>query len=68
MLLPGYLVNILDMYMSETECTFVSSLVLKHSRPGYQQQTLILIISCKPSLVQVYEIIWILFITKPVSP
>ena len=30
------------MYISETECTFVFSSVVKHSRPGYHQQPLIL--------------------------
>ena len=48
MLLSGHRVNTLEnlkisnMYILETECTFVFSSVLKHSRPGYHQQPLIL--------------------------
>ena len=48
MLLSGHRVNTLEnlkitnMYISETECTFVFSSVLKHSRPCYHQQPLIL--------------------------
>ena len=46
-LLSGHRVNTLenikitDMYISKTECTFVFSSVLKHSRPGCHQQPLI---------------------------
>ena len=47
MLLSGHRVNTLlnlkitNMYISETECTFVFSSVLKHSRLCYHQQPLI---------------------------
>ena len=47
MLLSGHRVNtenlkITNIYTSETECTFVFRSVLKHSRPSYHQQPLIL--------------------------
>ena len=48
MVLSGHRVNTLEylkitnMYISETECTFVFSSVVKHSWPGYHQQPLIL--------------------------
>lgn len=47
-LLSGHQVNTIDnlkvrsMYISDTECTFAFSSVLKHSRPSYHQQPLIL--------------------------
>ena len=46
MLLSGHWVNtienlkITNMYISETECTFVFSSVLKHSQPDFHQQLL----------------------------
>jgi len=48
MLLLGQRVNTLshmkitNMYMTDTECTFIIDEVLKHSRPGYHQRPLVL--------------------------